>query len=175
MAVPVTIEDARQQLRLEDDWSQDVELQGFIADAAAWVERYTGHILEARDVTEQIRWSDRLFIQAWPIKPEAVPVVAYSGAAGSIGLPGVRLDLSQRPARLLPAIGTAWPRDVAGTPVTVTVRAGYEAGASPPGNFRRAMLLLIGAYDADREGGEILAKAEATARLLCRDFRVRRL
>jgi hypothetical protein len=44
-----------------------------------------------------------------------------------------------------------------------------------PGNFRRAMLVLIAAYDADREGGDILAKADVAATRMCRGFRFRGL
>ena len=62
-----------------------------------------------------------------------------------------------------------------GTITTVTVRAGYESPDDVPRDLRRAMLVLIGAYDADREGGDILAKAEASARRLCDRHRLRRL
>jgi hypothetical protein len=55
------------------------------------------------------------------------------------------------------------------------MRAGYEAGDAVPGNFRRAMLMLISAYDSDREGGEVFQKAEASARRLCGRLRARSL
>ena len=75
----------------------------------------------------------------------------------------------------MPAIGSRWPSVAAGTPVTVTYRAGYENGDEVPRNIRRAMLLLIGAYDEDHEGGDIFTKAEAAARRLCGSLRARRL
>ncbi len=54
MPIPVILADARRQLRLDaDDMSMDAELTEFIVDAAAWVEKYTGHILAAHDVVEQ--------------------------------------------------------------------------------------------------------------------------
>jgi hypothetical protein len=37
------------------------------------------------------------------------------------------------------------------------------------------MLVLITAYDDDREGGDVFQQAEATARRLCRDYRFRAL
>jgi hypothetical protein len=56
MAIPVTLQDARRQIQLdENDESHDADLVQFIDDAAAWVEEYTGHILVARDVTESFR------------------------------------------------------------------------------------------------------------------------
>lgn len=173
MAIPVTLEDARRQLRLaDDDTSQDDELQGFIADAAAWVEGYTGLILVARDVDLPARVpSTALDLTGWPIKADAVVTATVDGAP----LAGVRLDVSRRPARLLPALSQCWPMSRADQILMVTYRAGYEPGDVMPRNIRRAMLVLIGAYDADREGGDILAKAEASAKSLCRYFRVNRL
>ena len=176
MAIPVSLADARRQLKMEDnDASRDGELSTFIADAAAWIEQYTGHILVARDVIEQFTGFARLQLRAWPVKPGAAVVVAFTDAANAnIVIAAPRLFVERRPARVLSALGTCWP-PVAHGIVTVTVRAGYEAGDSVPGNLRRAMLVLISAYDADREGGEVFAAAEKTARLLCSDFRARGL
>lgn len=176
MAIPVTLEDAKRQLRLAGetlDAERTTEITGFIKDAAAWVERYTGHILVAADVTERFRSFDRLQLRAWPVKHDAAIGIGYSPPGGaSTNLYGARIATTARPAILVPAAGTQWPT---ATDVIVMVRAGYEANDIVPGNLRRAMLVLIAAYDADREGGEVLAKAEAAARLLCRDFRARAL
>lgn len=173
MAIPVTIADARRQVKLEaDDDSRDAELNGFIADAAAWVESYTGLILVARDVDNVARVPPNfLELKGWPIKADATVTATVDG----MPLTGARLDVSRRPARLLPAIGTTWPMSRTDQILMITVRAGYEPGDVVPGNIRRAMLVLIGAYDADYEGGGIFAKAEAAAKSLCRYFRVNRL
>ena len=177
MAIPVTIEDARRQIRLaEDDDSQDADLRQFIADAAEWVEDYTGHILAARDVTEQFRGFSAVGLRAWPVKPDAVPGVAYVDAAGSpVAIVGARLDVSGRPARVLPPAGPFYSFRDAQQVFTVTIRAGYEDGDTVPGNFRRAMLILISAYDSDREGGDVFQKAEVAARRLCGSKRARQV
>jgi uncharacterized phiE125 gp8 family phage protein len=178
MAIPVTLADARLQLKMEpDDTSRDTELQGFIADAAAWVESYTGHILVAREVTETFPGFGRLALRAWPIKADAVVALSYTaGLIGPVIVTGARLAAgSARPARVHPAFGTVWPHTGLTGTVSVTVRAGYEPGDPVPGNFRRAMLVLIGACDEDREGGDLFAKAEAAAKSLCRGFRARGL
>lgn len=65
-------------------------------------------------------------------------------------------------------VRTRWPRLPAGAQVKVEVTAGYLDPNEVPRNFVRAMLVLIAAYDADREGGEIFESAEETARRLCR-------
>lgn len=177
MAVPVILADARRQLKLEaDDTTQDVELAGFIADAAAWAEKYTGHILAARDVTVQLP-SFTSKLPAWPIKPDASVSVSYGqiGAAPTV-VTGVNVAVGARPARLaIPTSLSAWPLLASSDVVTVTVRAGYEDGDEVPASFRRAMLVLIGGYDADREGGDTFAKAETSARRLLAFYRARSL
>lgn len=176
MAIPVTLDDAKWQLRLEaDDASQDAEIESLIADAAAWVERYTGHILTARDVTEVFGGFGRLRLKAWPVKPGATVAVTYADASGTTSVAGARLLAGSRPAALEPAFGTRWPTLPSGAHVAVTVRAGYEDGDPVPGNLRRAMLVLIGAAYADREGGEAYQAAEQTARALCGSYRMRSL
>lgn len=172
MAIPVSLEDAKNQLRVDlDDTTQDVEIVGFITDAADWVEQYTGIVLEAREVTETFSGVKPATLKAWPVSATAIPIVTYDG------LPVIapRLDVSRRPARVWPSTGILWPFRRSDQIYSVSIRAGYEADEVVPGNLRRAMLVLIGAYDADREGGDILAKAEATARRLCDRFKVRAL
>lgn len=163
----ITLAEAKRQLRLEvDDTERDDEIAGFIADAEAWVERYTGHIIAPRNVSQQFDAIGQLRLRAWPIKPDAVPTVVYVADDGSdVTVAGARLSLGDRPWRALAAHNTNWPWSV-GSEITVTVRAGYEDGDEIPGNLRRAMLVLIAAYDLDREGGDAFEKAEKTARAL---------
>ncbi len=172
MTLPVTLDDAKRQLRGEGI-EQDAEISDFILDAAGWVENYTSLILEAREVQEQFRAAGRsVELKAWPILPSATAEVTYIDASGiAVPVAGVRLDASKRPARIYPASGTAWPTTNPGQVFTVTVRAGFEDPADVPRVVRRAMLLLIGAYDDDREGGDTIAKAETAARSLCRKLR----
>lgn len=177
MTLPVTIPDAKDQLQLASDADdRDAEIDGFIRDAAAFVESVTGHILEARNVTEQFRGYGVVQLAAWPIAPTAVPGVAYTDAAGApVAVVGTRLDVSRRPARVLPPSGTFYTFRDARQLFTVTIRAGYEDPALVPRDLRRAILVLISGYDADREGGDVFAKAEASARRLCNPHRLRRL
>lgn len=127
-------------------------------------------------MTESIGGSGLLELRAWPIKPTAVAEVTYADAAGlPVSLPAVRLDVSRRPARLYPAYGTGWPYAATRQGITVKIRAGYEAEDEIPGSMRRAILMLVGAYDLDREGGDVAAKAEAAATRLCRRFKANRV
>jgi hypothetical protein len=178
MAIPVSLEDAKRQLRhYDEDLSveRQTEIEGFIADAAAWVERYTGHILVARDVTEQFRVPARTVqLKAWPISPDAAVSASYVPTGGvETEIAGIRLDISRRPARVTGLAG--WPLRSVDELLTITVRAGYEDDADPPKDFRRAMLVLIAAYDADREGGDLFAKAERAAARIVSSYRWRGL
>lgn len=176
MAIPVSLADARRQLRMEvDDDSRDDELSDFIADAAAWVENYTGHVLVEREVTETFDGFGPLKLRAWPIAPGASLALSYLDRSGLAPVTGARLLVHSRPARVVPALGSGWPAVSARTTVTATFTAGYGEGEEVPRNLRRAMLLLISAYDEDREGGDIFAKAEAAARRLCGSLRARGL
>lgn len=180
MPIPVSLDDAKHHLRHagEDlDVERQAEIEGFIADAVEWVEGYTGHILVAREVTEQFDGFSRLQLKAWPVKPEATVTMVYEGMAGeTTAISGARIFTVRRPAMIIAAAGTRWPSGVAST-VSVALRAGYEPGDTVPGNIRRAMLILIAAYDGDREGGDLFVKAEETARSLCdrANLRLRRL
>ncbi|QQV76524.1 phage gp6-like head-tail connector protein [Sphingomonas aliaeris] len=161
----------RRQLRIEpEDNSRDDELKDWVADAVAWVERETGHILEERDVTEQFRGFGPVTLKAWPIKADAVPAVAYIGADDTPVSATGRLDISGRPARVLPPSGSFWPFVDSEQLFSVTIRAGYGDEDDIPGNLKRAMLMLITAYDQDREGGDLFKKSEATARKQCETF-----
>jgi uncharacterized phiE125 gp8 family phage protein len=177
MAIPVTLEDARRQIQLgEGDWYQDINLAQSIEDAAAWVEEYTGHILVARDVTETFYGVGAARLKAWPVRAASVPTVAYVNASGAtVAIEGAGLDASSRPARVLLPPNVLDSFCGSKQSFTVTIRAGYEPKDAVPGNFRRAMLILISAYDSDREGGELFQKAEASARRLCGRLRSRRL
>ena len=172
MAIPVSLADARHQLRMEtEDDSRDDELRCFIADAADWVETYTGHILVERDIVETLDGFSKARLKGWPVKPGTSVSVSYLGAAGDVAVPGVRLLVHRRPVRLLPRLGARWPVVASGTAVTVSYRAGYAQDEVIPRSLARAMLLLIAAYDEDREGGDIFRKAEASAAVLCRPYR----
>ena len=174
MAIPVTLEEAKAQLRIEaDDTAFDTEVQDFLDDAVAWVENYTGHILEEREVTEELGGFAKPRLRAWPINAAAPISVSYADATGPITISAARIGAALRPATLLPPVGAIWPRVSVGTPTTVTFTAGYADDEQPPRNFRRAMLILISAYEADREGGDVFMKAEAAARRLCGPFRWR--
>lgn len=177
MAVPVSLDDAKRQLKIElDDISQDDEIIGFINAAVAWVEDYTGHVLVSRDVSAVFSDFGTISFREWPIAATVNPDVTYVNANGeTVVIVGVRMNVSRRPARAVPSVGGRWPSVPPGTVISATVRAGYGDNDRVPGIFRQAMLIMIAAYDADREGGKIFREADEAARTLCSDYRLRLL
>ena len=175
-AYPITLAEAKRQLNLgATDVETDQQIMDDIGDAVGWVEQYTGHVIVARTVIQTFTGAEKLRIDAWPIRPDAAVTLSYeAGSVDPVTLPA-SLVTGSRPARLVPVVGTRWPTLPLGTRVTAIVRAGYEPGEPIPRNMRRAMLVMIGGYDADREGGDVFAKAEVTARRLCSAFRRRTL
>lgn len=162
MTLPVSLDDAKRHLRIIGD-DDNAEITGFISDAAEWVEDYTGHLLEQREVTEQFESFLDLRLRHWPITSDTVTV----SAAGS-PVTGARLLYPIRPGRILPAVDTYWPSLSTGDLIEVTYTAGYASPADVPRKFVRAMLVLISGFYEDREGGQIFCKAEETAKRLCR-------
>lgn len=174
MGEPISIEEARAQLRMDGDTSRDADLARYIRDAREWVEDYTGQTLIAGDVEESFRVPGRtVALRAWPIAPGAAVDVACIDADGTARSVDTYVNAAKRPAIVSP-VG-AWPLNRSDQQLRVTVRAGYETADAIPGNMRRAMLLLIAAYDADREGGDLFEKTEKRAKSLCRSLRRTRI
>lgn len=174
MGEPINIEEARAQIRMDGDTSRDADLARYIRDAREWVENYTGQTLIAGDVEETFRTPGRtVALRAWPIAAGAIATVTYVDSDGVEQLVDAHFNASRRPALVYP-VG-AWPLNRSDQQLRVTVRAGYETADAIPGNMRRAMLLLIAAYDADREGGDLFEKTEIRAKSLCRSFRRTRI
>ncbi len=170
----ITLDEAKRQLRLTpSNTSQDEEIKGFLADAQSWVTGYTGFLFSPQTVTESFRVPGRrIALRSWPIQPGAVVAVSYPAPNGSAAaIQDISTEIVRGRLSLSPLAGRCWPLHDPSQTLTVTVEAGLPAGVAVPGEIRRAVLMLIGAYDDDREGGETIAKAEATARRLCRRFR----
>ena len=168
MAEPISETEARQHLRLTPTQPAPL-LAGYITAAREWVEDYTGQTLIPRQITQTLDgFSRQLALRAWPVAPDAPVKIVYRHQDGTEGvLSNAVARTATRPVRLAPAIGELWPRWAAGQ-IEVTVTAGYPSAEAVPQKFKQAMLILITAYHEDREGGDLLEKAEAAARRLCR-------
>ncbi|WP_380925469.1 head-tail connector protein [Sphingomonas leidyi] len=177
MDEPITLSEAKAQLRI-DGTASDAMVTGYIAAAREWIEGETGVLLVEREVTETLRvLGPRASLRSRPINAAEPVRVAYFDRAGAeqvitdaIVINPLAIDVGAPPPRLaLPAAG-AWPATNGNYPVTVTFTAGINDPTAIPPVMKAAMMMLITAYEASREGGDLIAAAEASARRLCRQY-----
>lgn len=174
MAEPISLDEAKQHLRVDSDADDDL-IADYIVAAREWVERETGLILVKRPISERFTgFGERMRLRAWPVDHGQPVTIAYfdrAGAAQSITTASLRV--AARPAGVAPAAGTRWPSAFAvDGEVTVSFTAGYAAPVDVPQLLKQAMLALIASLYDDR-GGASFASAETSARSLCRSFRRR--
>lgn len=173
---PVSLQEAKDHLRVEVT-ADDGLIARLITDAREWAERYTRRAL----VTQTWRlWAyqfpdchydqdgigrDAACLDCTALrlpggKVQSVANVKYIDAAGTLQtLAGTEYTLDakdpQRPARLVPAYGKAWPgtRDEPNA-VQVEYVTGYGAAAAVPAIARQAILLHAGWHYEQREATE---------------------
>jgi len=174
---PITLEEAKLQLRLDVD-ADDAAVTGYIIAAREWVESWTYLVLVRREISESIpAFSRRTALRAWPIAADQPLTLSYrDGSGAEQTIENAVFRAAVEPALVFPAAGTLWPSaSLVDGAITATFTAGFATPAEVPQLVKQAMLILITAYEADREGGEIFARAEASAKSLCRKSRRRTL
>lgn len=178
MAEPITLTEAKAQVRMADDNSEDTFITSLIAPARAYVERVTRHYFVAGERVETFsRWGDYLEIFRRPVA--SVDSVTYSTSddpADDVDYTGFAADLNSFPLRIYPALGgNGFPTIEDGQTVTVTVTTGALDAASEEYLLgKRAMLLLIGHWFENREAaviGDTSAQVDFAVRELLDCFR----
>lgn len=177
MAEPISTAEAKKHLRV-DSSTDDTLIAGNIVAAREWVEDYTGLVLARREVTESLSsFRAQTKLRAWPIAANLPVTIVYrdtTGAEQTIATANLRA--ASRPGLIYPALGTRWPHaDTVTGSIDVTFTAGYADAASIPQVLKQAMLVMLTAFYEDREGGEMFAAAEASAKKLCRRHKRRTL
>lgn len=170
----ITLEDAKRQVRLElDDTDDDVLLADLIGRAIAWVEDFTGQSLSPREIVEQHPDLAHLALDAWPVR--AVDKIEYldpAGARVTLDPASYRVAALVRPVQVHPAGASGWPATLrASDAVTVTMQAGYDDPARVDTMLRSAALLILSGLYKDREDGGISEGAVKAAQMLCNSFR----
>lgn len=170
MAEPITLEQAKAQLRVDGD-DEDQVIRDAIVSARGWVERYTGLVLTRRIVREALpAFGYRL--RAWPVV--SITSVSYFDpwrATQTLDAESYMMDASGRPARLL---ASSWPRHLLNSRITVTMDAGF-ADVAAINDFEpvlmQAMRQLLAGFYNDRETGGIAGAVEEAAKDLCRPLK----
>ncbi len=172
-AEPVTLEEAKVQLRLRSaDTDEDDLIGNLIVAARELVEGFTGLVLTARTVVEtRDRLEGWVDLHAWPIRNIlSIDYLDAAGAEQTLVAGDYIGSLARRPVRMVAGIGKVWPRTAAAAgAVTVTLEAGFPTPADVPFSLRRAMLVLITSMYENRT--ELPEAVVTAASSLCRQHR----
>jgi uncharacterized phiE125 gp8 family phage protein len=170
---PVTVEEAKQQLRIVDDSSEDALIGMFIESARAYVESESGYVFVARQFTERYSgWPTYLELGRRPVV--TIDELEYQDSDGN-----TQTFTDYQPSldlRRLSPIG-AWPTLVSGGSVLVRYTAGFTQGeqVEEVALARQAILLLVAHWYANREavniGNTMTTEVPFAARALIDRFR----
>lgn len=150
-ARPVTVAEAKAELRIIDTTEFDAEITRKLAVAQEEVEEdcrlqllnATWSLILDRFPPSDCEGPGEILIEKCPVSSiSSIVYVATDGTSTTLSASDYRTDLSGFPARITPAYGLAWPvaRDVVNA-VTVTFVAGY--GTSPANVPELAKQLVI--------------------------------
>jgi uncharacterized phiE125 gp8 family phage protein len=147
---PITLAQAKEQVRVIDDTSQDDLLNAYIVAARTHVEAVTGTKLVSQTVVMKAEcWGDLFHLPTGPI--QSISSITYVDSAGdtqtlATSVYETRLD-GIAPSIVL-KYGQSWPSIRSGSLITVTGVAGYT---SIPASIIHAVKLLVADWFAVRE------------------------
>ena len=164
----VTLEEARQQLRL-DGHDEDLLLGAKLDAAQAELEQRTGLKLCEQTLELQLDgWSDEVTV---PVRPCMVAEIRYTAANGAtIILPESHYVARKRHGftRIRPASGKLWPDIGPDGLIQVTLSAGFAENAPDLAIARAAILVKTASLFENREGAACLAFDTLVAQLQSR-------
>lgn len=148
---PVSLQEAKAQLRITDDTSEDALIQSFISSARAYVESESGFVFVRRQFTESHNyWPSYLTIGRRPlITVDSIDYTDTNGTTQTIDDADYYVALAR--GRVTP-LG-AWPTLGTGGVASVAYTAGFAEGeqAEEVDLARQAILLLVGHWHSNRE------------------------
>ena len=164
----VTLEEARQQLRL-DGRDEDLLLGAKLDAAQAELELLTGLKLCEQTLELQLEsWEDEITV---PIRPSTVAEIRYTAPNGAtITLPEADFVARKRHGftRIRPASGKSWPELGPDGLVRITLSAGFDENDPDLAIARAAVLVKTASLFENREGAACLAFDTLVGQLKCR-------
>jgi uncharacterized phiE125 gp8 family phage protein len=158
---PISIEEARQQVRRGDDTSEDSLLNAFIAAARLHAEAVTGRQLLEATWELQLDAICGTFLPLPRPPLRSITSISYLDTAGATQIwasANYQIDAPAGPVaprgRVAPIPTATWPLAGSGylNAVLVRFKAGYGTTAEDvPEAIRQAMRLMIGAWFENRE------------------------
>lgn len=171
---PVTLAEAKAQMRLESDFTQDDALiTSYLLTARQWCEGYC----KRQFITATYEWIEDYFpIRIdLPYPPvQSVTSITYtddSGVNQTLSSSLYQVDIKSEPARIIPAYQELWPttRSVMNA-VTVRFVCGYGDANAVPQAIKLAILMLTAHFYEHREnvqvGGNVMNVPFSTTALL---------
>lgn len=153
----VTLEEARQQLRL-DAHDEDMLLAVHLDAAQAELERLAGLRLCPQTLAMVLdAWPEEITV---PVRPLTIAAITYTATGGaSVTLPEAAYDHRARHGftRIRPAAGTSWPTLAPDGQITITLSAGFGEGHPDLAIARAAILVKTASLFENREGAGCLA------------------
>ena len=141
----LTLDQVKQWLRYDTN-DNDTALNIMLAAGKQWIERYTGHLLTEREVTEALRAGQTYFDLRWkPFKPDSLSVAYVDSAFASQEFEGASIFAIDDTYRVQTA---SWPSGA--RTVNLTYTAGYANPEDIPDVFALALALWSGMSDLDR-------------------------
>ena len=164
----VTLEEARQQLRL-DAHDEDLLLGAKLDAAQAELELQTGLKLVPQTLELQMEcWAPEITV---PVRPCMVAEIRYTAhGGGTVVLPEGDYVVRRRSGftRIRPASGKSWPGLGADGLVQITLSAGFDENDADLAIARAAILVKTASLFENREGAACLAFDTLVGQLKCR-------
>lgn len=160
---PFTVEEAKAQIRSVQN-QEDGVIEGYIKAVRAMAEAYLFRGLLTQAWTYAI--SDFVPVMDLPMATplQSVTSVKYydtNGTQQTLATSVYTVDTRSRPGRIALAANQTWPAIHALRKVNrieIEYIVGWTARELIPGDIRQGMLILLGYFDADRDGLEQNAK-----------------
>ncbi len=153
----VTLEEARQQLRL-DGHDEDMLLAVHLDAAQSELERLTDMRLCPQTLAMVLEaWPDEITV---PVRPVKIAAIAYTATGdATVTLPEADYVSRARHGfmRIRPAVGTSWPPLAPDGQITITLSAGFAEDHPDLAIARAAILVKTASLFENREGGTCLA------------------
>lgn len=151
MAGPISLEDAKAYLRVDDDF-EDVLIQQLVDAAARHIENVYGVVsVERLQAFTFDRFSSDMRLSRKPVQPVGIAVKYFDSTGAEIDLAGARAVERDGWFWLYPSIGSSWPRsaDAPGA-IIVTATVGFEPDAAPE-DLKQAARLLVDHWYTTRD------------------------
>jgi uncharacterized phiE125 gp8 family phage protein len=146
---PVTLDEAKAQLRVSDS-SSDTVIAGLIPAATKFCQSLVQKVFVAQTLEWVLPcWRERLELPLAPVRADQVAFIKYvdwvSQTQQTLATSAYVVQPKGESVRIIPPFGKIWPLTFvhASEPIVIRFDAGYEDPADLPGNIKAAILLMV--------------------------------